>query len=277
MEAKIHVLGSTGMLGSEVIRVLRNKTIKHSAFTRLSIDLNQCSSIPNAIEPGDIVINCAAYTNVSLAEKDLKSAFQVNSFGPAALAKDCAAKEVKFIYVSSDYVFDGNSRKPYRPNDLKNPIQAYGKSKDLGEELCIDQGATVVRTSWLYGAGKNNFVSKVIKQLRTGVRFSVVDDQHGVPTSTSFLAENLIELMDVLQNETIVHVVPKGVTTWYEFARQIAEKLDPEYPLRISPAHTRSEAHPRRPKYSALEPHRSLPLQTWQEVLVKFLKEEADS
>ena len=274
--AKIHVLGSTGMLGSEVLRVLREKTMKHSEFTRYSIDLNQCSSIPKTIEPGEIVINCAAYTNVSLAEKDLKSAFQVNAFGPAALAKDCADKEVKFIYVSSDYVFDGRSRKPYRPNDVKNPLQAYGQSKDLGEKLCIDQGATVVRTSWLYGAGQNNFVSKVLERLRAGERFSVVNDQHGVPTSTSFLAENLIEHMEVLQNETIVHFVPRGVTTWFDFARQIAETLGPEYPLQISSARTKIGAHPIRPKYSALEQHRSLPPQTWQEVLVKFLKEESD-
>lgn len=270
MSQEIFVLGSNGMLGQAMTSELSSRGLSHKALNRNDLDFYSLGAFPYQIKPGDKLINCAAYTDVAGAELNPELALQANAFGPSEVARECKLREVKFFHVSTDYVFDGLKSTPYLVNDKTNPIQEYGRSKALGEQLCLEHEATIVRTSWLYGAGQNNFYSKILHKLAHQKIVEVVDDQYGVPTSTEYFATQLLDNIAAFQNEPIVHIVPRGSTSWFGFSERIKELHGSENLARIVRTRTIEDAIPHRPRYSVMLPHEDLENRDWQQVLCEY-------
>lgn len=175
----------------------------------------------------DAVINTAAYTAVDAAETDMTSATRLNATAPGLLAKAATARGIRMLHISTDFVFDGTTGRPYQPGDQPAPINAYGRSKYAGEQAVLSQqsNAFILRTAWLYGAHGRNFVNTMLRLMRERDRdtLDVVADQVGTPTSASSLAQALWAAVQ-LQASGIHHWTDAGVASWYDFAVAIAEE-----------------------------------------------------
>lgn len=202
----------------------------------------------------DYCINCAAYTNVDLAETEVEKAFSVNSDGPAFLAEECKEQGAVLIHISTDYVFDGNTDYPYLPDDLPNPINVYGKSKLEGERRASNQNpkTIIVRTSWLYSQYGKNFYTTMLRLMAEKDELNVVSDQIGKPTDANDLAEFLYHLVESGQSEPkIYHFAGKEQMSWFEFAQKIAKENG--FKTKINPIPTAQYPTPAaRPKWSVL-------------------------
>lgn len=221
----IWITGSHGMLGTEVSNECRRLGL---AFfdTDAEVDITDPFALKDYAEgkPIDTVINCAAYTAVDKAEEETELAFRLNATGPANLAKLARQLGAKFVHISTDYVFDGSAKKPYRPEDEPNPRSAYGRSKLEGERKVAEQypGAAIVRTAWLYGRRGQNFVSTMLRLFSSRDEVKVVDDQRGSPTLADDLARALVELVGSKRTASgIYHFTNAGETTWFGFAQEI--------------------------------------------------------
>jgi dTDP-4-dehydrorhamnose reductase len=168
----------------------------------------------------DVVINCAAYTNVDACETDHERAFAVNADGARNIASACKASGALLYHISTDFVFDGNKRTPYNETDTVNPISVYGKSKLAGEQWVqkILSRYIVIRTSWLVGRYGNNFVKTIIKLSEQQEILKIVNDQTGSPTFTVDLAEAIQRLLEMPALAGIYHICNTGQCTWYDFA-----------------------------------------------------------
>lgn len=223
---KILITGSEGQLGKELLRVL-NKDNKYYIIptNKKDLDISNFDLVNEFIKKNefDIVINCAAYTKVDLCETNKELAFKVNALGPKNLAIACEKIGAKFVQISTDYVFDGYSKKPYCEYDNINPISIYGKSKALGEfyTRLFSKKYFIIRTAWLYGDG-NNFVKTMLNISKTKNSIDVVNDQYGSPTSTKDLVKCIKNLIHT-ENYGTYHGTCNGVCTWYEFACKIFE------------------------------------------------------
>jgi dTDP-4-dehydrorhamnose reductase len=222
---KILVTGSKGMLAHDLIPVLRE------AHDVVGVDLGEMDITVRAqvgqtvkdVAP-DIIINCAAYTQVDKAEEEEKTAFLVNAIGAQNLARVCADSGIPLCHVSTDYVFDGARRTPYTPFDHTNPLGVYGASKLAGERY-IEWGLNrfyIIRTSWLYGKGGKNFVSTISRIAKERPVLRVVSDQVGSPTSTVTLARAIRALIatDAYGIHHFTDRTGNGIS-WYDFAREI--------------------------------------------------------
>ena len=223
-----------------------------------------------------MVVNCAAYTAVDQAEQEPDAAFAVNAGAVALLAGLAEELGARLVHVSTDYVFDGRSRRPYREDDPVNPISVYGRSKLAGEQAVLaHRGALVVRTAWLYGDGQANFVAAILRQVDRGVReLRVVDDQWGCPTFAADLAAAIGELVSA-QAEGVVHAVNDGAVTWCGFAAEIVRQVGVAIP--VVPISTGECARPApRPAWSVLDTSRlegliRRKLPSWQDGLARRL------
>lgn len=229
----ILVVGSGGQLGQEIknwYKVHDKNNAYHFASYECDnfIDITDYDSLKKFVDKMhlDYIVNCAAYTNVDGAEDDYDGAYAVNVKGVENLAKICKEKDIKLIHISTDYVFDGNATKPYKPTDETNPISNYGKTKLLGEQAIREIGcdALIIRTAWLYSTYGKNFVKKMIELFETTETVKVVDDQTGSPTNAYDLAVFILKVIsdEKFRNET-VHFTNDGVITWYDFAKKIYE------------------------------------------------------
>mgnify|MGYP006289820079 FL=1 len=214
------------MLGRQVAKVFRNSGKDVISAGRSDADvgnLSELRSLFDSLSP-DLVIHCAAFTDVDGCEQDPERAFRVNSMGSRNVAQVCAEVRAKLLYVSSDYVFDGSKGSAYREFDAPNPLNVYGQSKYEGEfyvsRLC--RRFIIIRTSWLFGPGGANFVSAICDRARRGEEIRVVDDQIGSPTYTLHLAKAMLAIVDsgVLG---LFHVSGQGRCSWYGFAQKILE------------------------------------------------------
>lgn len=254
------VTGAGGMLGQEVVAALAaDPAAAVTAATRADLDLTDPAALLAAVRGHRIVVNAAAWTDVDGAEADEAAATVVNGDGVRHLAAACAAAGALLIHVSTDYVFPGDAKEPYREDDPTGPVNAYGRGKLAGElavaELLPDSGYTV-RTAWLYGAHGRNFVATMLKLAATHETLDVVDDQLGQPTWARALAVRLTELgRAALAGDApagAYHGTAAGQATWYELARAAFELsgLDPE---RIRPTTADKFVRPaERPAYSVL-------------------------
>lgn len=200
------------------------------------------------------VIHCAAYTNVDGAEKEVDLCDRVNARAPGHLASACAARGASLLYISTDFVFDGTLHRPYREDDPAGPRSVYGRSKLEGEGQVADalERRQIVRTAWLFGPGKRNFVTGILDRLRGSDPITVVEDQVGSPTYTLDLAEGLVSLSRRAAFG-VFHLVNAGWCSRLEMARKIAD-LAGEDPRRIEPIHSdRWPAAAKRPAYSVLD------------------------
>lgn len=252
---KIVVTGAKGMLGQDLCPILEDE-----GFEVIETDVDTLD-ITNEINVFDVigrekpyyVIHCAAYTNVDKAEEDEKTATLINVKGTENIAKACAKNGATLIYISTDYVFDGEGKVPYRPNDKTNPQSVYGKTKCLGEEAVrkFCQNHYITRTSWLYGHHGKNFVETMIS-LAQKLELKVVDDQKGCPTWTVELSNAILNLIEEEADFGTYHFCGLGETTWYGFAKEIFEGAGLK--VNLKPCTTDEFPRPaKRPKYSVMD------------------------
>ncbi|KAA8785654.1 dTDP-4-dehydrorhamnose reductase [Paenibacillus amylolyticus] len=224
---KVLVTGASGQLGKDVVLLLEKEGHDVLACDRDQMDITnqaQCNEVISSYHP-EVIIHCAAYTAVDAAETDTDGAYKVNAVGTRNVAVAAEKVGAKLIYISTDYVFDGQSTTPYQEYDDTNPQSVYGKSKRAGEWLVQSLCSKwfVVRTSWVYGLHGNNFVKTMLKLGQEKPKLQVVHDQKGSPTYTVDLALFLIELMGT-EMYGIYHASNRGDCTWYEFTQAIFEE-----------------------------------------------------
>ena len=252
---KTLVTGANGMLGQDLCPILEDEGYEVIETDIETLDITDELAVRRIIaeENPDIVIHCAAYTDVDGAEKDFEKALLINEKGTENLAKACGSKDIPIVYISTDYVFDGEKESPYTPEDKPNPINNYGISKLRGEEAVMSHCPKfyIVRTSWLYGHHGKNFVETMLS-LKEKEEINVVDDQVGSPTWTVDLVEGIIDLLEEEAPSDIYHVSGCGSTSWHGFAKEIFSQTGEKVNLKA--CKTQDFARPaKRPKYSVLQ------------------------
>jgi len=267
------IAGAAGMLGQDLQKALAGREV--TALSRAELDVTDRDAVLAAVAGHDVVINASAYTKVDDAETHEDDAYAINALGTENLAIAAARNGARFVTVSTDYVFDGEATEPYAEDTPRDPLNAYGRTKAAGEELALaahPDGAYVVRTAWLYGAGGPNFAKTMVKLADSHETVSVVDDQVGQPTWTGDLAAQIVALVDSDAPAGVYHGTNSGQTSWYGFARAVfaAAGLDEE---RVKPTDSSTFVRPApRPSYSVLG-HDAWtraglqPMRPWQEAL----------
>lgn len=233
MIRKIVVIGSSGQLGQE----FKNNIEFHKKFHTLSYSKDECDisnyqHIKEILQNSnpDVVINCAAYTNVDKAENEQGLANKINNLAVENLAKLSNELDFIFIHFSTDYVFNKTVEKPFKESDVKNPINFYGITKDRGEEKIINFARKffIFRISWVYGLYGQNFPKTIIRLIKNMNELNVVNDQIGVPTSTKFIVngiKNILGKQEISQDDYgIYNFTPKGQCTWYDIALRVFKK-----------------------------------------------------
>jgi len=260
MSVRALILGGEGMLGRALAAEGRRRGWPALALSSRVADVLDAERLTywlGAFRP-DVVIGCAAYTNVDAAESHRDEAFRINATGAANAARTAAAAGVRLVHISTDYVFDGRASRPYLEGAPTAPLSVYGESKLAGEEavLAASDRHLVVRTSWLFGTGGPSFVDTMVRLMREGkVPLRVVDDQLGCPTYTPFLATALWDLAEVSTKKEIsgvIHYRNRDPVSWFGFAREIARLMDPG--VEVLPISTDEMPRPApRPVYSVLD------------------------
>jgi dTDP-4-dehydrorhamnose reductase len=211
------------MLGSDLCPVLAAAGYEVLARPKSDLDITDERQVSRALAEvrPDLLINCAAFTQVDACETDPR-AFDVNAKAVGLLADACGHVSAQLVQISTDFVFDGSKRAPYREDDPTEPLSAYGRGKRAGEEEALRlPGSLVVRASWLFGRSGWNFIEAILKQVESGKeRLTVVADQIGRPTSTTDFSEAILALLESGASG-IYHFANRGEVSWYEFAREI--------------------------------------------------------
>jgi dTDP-4-dehydrorhamnose reductase len=221
-KSKIVIIGSGGRLGAALMREYHDK-FDVIGFDHLQLDLENHNEIRKklcAID-FDLLINAAAFTNVDLCETERDQAFRINADAPCILAEICRNKKAKLIHFSTDYVFDGGKREPYRESDSANPISVYGESKREGEKLVLQthHQHLVVRVSWVFGPARPSFIDGVIKRARETDRVDAIADKFSTPTYTCDIAEMLPRFFDTDVANGILHFANAGECSWQQYAQ----------------------------------------------------------
>ncbi len=240
---RLLVTGAGGALGHSLLDVFDGDDVV--GLGRDQLDVSDRDAVLHTIDhvAPDVIVHAGAWTDVDGCELDPDRAFRVNALGTRNVVEGARLAGARVVYVSTDYVFDGRSARPYVEWDATNPLSAYGRSK-LGGESELGSGDTVVRTSWLCGSTGRNFVRTIFERATAGQPLRVVDDQQGCPTFTDDLAAMLRRLA-VERRPGVFHVTNQGVTTWFRLAREVVELagLDPD---QVQPC-TTAELDPPRP------------------------------
>lgn len=251
---RVVVLGSKGMLGRQVAADCRAAGMDVAEVDLPEMDITNAESVAATMPDGDVIVHCAGYTDVDGAETDAARAFLVNAEGTGNVARHCAARSMRLVYLSTDYVFDGRLRRPYLEEDATNPLNRYGVSKREGEKAVLGLGrrSLVVRTQALFSREGKSFVAAIARRVREGVEeLRVVSDQTVCPTFVPHLSETLVALLGV-DASGILHVSASGSCTWAEFARAIVARLGGK--ARVTPVTSDAYGAPaRRPPYSVLD------------------------
>ena len=264
---KILITGAKGQLGSELTSILKSKKSEIGAISPLydnceivaadtdTLDITDALKVNSFLEDfaPDVVINCAAMTNVDGCETKLELAMRVNAIGPLNIARACKKIGAKLVHVSTDYVFDGKNSSPYREWDICAPNSIYGKSKLLGEQYVREQTCRyfIVRTAWLYGYAGHNFVQTILKLAKEKDQIKVVNDQIGNPTNANDLAHHILK-MAVTENYGIYHCTGTGEASWFEFASLIVKYAGLK--CEVVPCRTSEFSKvAKRPNFSALD------------------------
>ncbi|GAA2466490.1 dTDP-4-dehydrorhamnose reductase [Nocardia seriolae] len=249
--------GAHGQLG-RALTVLAPDSI---GYSRGELDITDAEAVRKIVNPGDVLINCAAYTAVDRAESEVEAASAVNATGPRVLAQVCAENGARLVHVSTDYVFPGTAAQPYEPDDPTGPSTVYGRSKLAGEQAVREfaPDAHIVRTAWVYTGHGTDFVATMRRLERERDTITVVDDQLGSPTYAPDLAAGLLELATGLLEANpafaagrILHATNAGQATWFDLARAVFAGLGAD-PDRVQPCGTEDFPRPApRPAYSVL-------------------------
>lgn len=282
---RVLILGKNGMLGHDLLKVFSKEDVIALGSTDLDItEQERVFEEFMTIQP-DVVINATGYTNVDLAEKEMEKANEINGYAVGVLAKASREVGATLVHFSTDYVFDGQKPGGYREDDVTNPVNAYGRSKELGEKLLIEEMEVqqdmyepegkyfLIRTSWLFGKHGKNFVDTMVKLGKDQPELKVVNDQHGKPTYTLDLARQVKFLLDTHEYPSgIYHVTNEEETTWYDFAKGIFGLYKNK--VAVLPCTSREYVRPAvRPQYSSLVNTKLPPLRPWKEALAEYLSD----
>lgn len=282
MSGRIVITGAGGQLGGCLTALAADQGRDALACSSSQWDITDPAAAERIVEAGDVVINCAAYTNVDAAESDEAGAYAVNATGPEHIARACARVGARMIHVSTDYVFSGEfdgEPRPYEPTDEAAPLGMYGRSKLAGERavLAALPEAVIVRTAWVYTGGTGKDFVAVMRRLAAGDGpVKVVDDQAGSPTYVADLAVALLQVADDRVPGPILHAANEGAVSRFEQARAVFEECGAD-PARVHPVSTAEFPRPApRPAYTALSSRQSAaaglkPLRAWRPALVAAL------
>lgn len=283
---KILVTGVNGQLGFDCVKELTNRGYKDvKGIDIKDLDITNKEDVFNYIKSykPDVIMHNAAYTAVDKAELNYDDCYRVNSLGTKYIAEACKEVNAKMVYISTDYVFDGNKNGIYEINDQTNPLSVYGKTKLLGEEFvksCLSK-YFIVRISWVFGINGNNFIKTMLRFANEGKKeLNVVNDQIGSPTYTADLA---VLLCDMIETEKygIYHATNEGHCSWYDFAKKIFELAGKD--IKVNPATTKEylamvTQQAKRPMNSkmsklSLDKVGFNRLPSWDDALKRYLKE----
>jgi dTDP-4-dehydrorhamnose reductase len=283
---RIVITGAGGQAGSWLAAEATRRGRDVLALTSSQWDITDPQAAGQIVQTGDVVINCAAYTNVDAAEADEERAYAVNATGPRHVARACARVGARLIHISTDYVFSGNfggsAPHPYEPDDETAPLGVYGRTKLSGEQavLAASPEAVVVRTAWVYTGGSGKDFVATMRRLAAGDGIvEVVDDQTGSPTYVADLVAALLEVADgevTRPPNGILHAANAGAVSRFGQARAVFEGVgaDAARVVPVSSAHNPRPAP--RPPYSALSGRQSeqaglSPLRPWRDALAQAL------
>ena len=268
------VIGANGMLGSMMVERLTASGANVQGVILSDLDITneqQTESVIRERKP-EIIMNCAAYTNVDGAEADEETALAVNGDGVRNLARAAKGLGARIVHISTDYVFSGTQADGYNEDAQPEPKGAYGRTKLAGERALAEEGADflLVRSAWLYGPRGKNFVDTIAEKLQAGETLKVVGDQVGSPTFTGDLAEGIIALVNDEAPSGIYHLVNSGCASWYDLACAIREEIGLTTP--ITEVTTAEFPRPApRPAYSVLNNTKRPPLPPWRDALTRYL------
>ena len=272
---KLLVTGAAGMLGRDVMLAAGNAGHDVVGYGRAELDVTDPAALERKfdLERPDVVINCAAWTDVDGAEDAEEAAFAINGAGAGNVAAAAAKLKATVLHVSTDYVFDGAKGTPYVESDQPAPLSAYGRTKLAGEEAvaAANKRHFIVRSAGLFGVGGRNFVETMLQLAETRNEVTVVRDQVGSPTYTWHLAYGIVRLIEGIEFG-IHHMAAAGQCSWYDFAREIFEQAKVECKvLSVSTAEFGRPAA--RPPFSALTSQRehAISLPSWQDGLAGYL------
>lgn len=277
---KVLVTGTKGQLGYDVVNELEKRGHTAVAVDIEEMDITDAVSVERVITEAEVeaVIHCAAYTAVDAAEDNVEICRRVNAEGTENIAKVCKKLDLKMIYISTDYVFDGEGERPWEPDDERHPLNVYGQTKYEGE-LAVEKYLEkyfIVRIAWVFGVNGKNFIKTMLKLSETHEELNVVDDQVGSPTYTYDLA---VLLVDMVESDKYgrYHATNEGLCTWYEFAKEIFRqaglnvKVNPvssdEFPSKAK------RPHNSRMSKDKLEENGFQRLPSWEDALARYLKE----
>lgn len=277
-ELKWLIFGANGQLGKAIQKRLTLLNIENLPMGHSQVDITDKEAISSLLdrELPDVVLNSAAWTNVDLAEEEEDKAYLVNAIGPEIIALECAKIGAKFVHISTDYVFSGETTKPWKESHAPSPVSAYGRTKAEGELLVLKAntpGSYIIRTAWLYGEWGNNFVKTMLRLAKEEYRtVEVVSDQIGQPTYVVDLASQIHRMIEEGATPGIYHGTNTGEATWYEFAKEIFRLVGAD-PTRVRPIDSIHYPRPaNRPAYSVLGHQRWLeegiePMRNWKDAL----------
>jgi dTDP-4-dehydrorhamnose reductase len=279
----ILVTGGNGQLGSELKELEIKFPQYHFVFTDVEmLDICNHQAVASFIEVNQIttIINCAAYTAVDKAEEQFELADKINHLAVANFAQIARDKNIQLVHISTDYVFDGTSHKPYTETVTPNPRSVYGKTKldgELAMQKINPKNSIIIRTSWVYSQFGNNFVKTMLRVGKAHKKLSVVADQIGTPTNAADLAKAILTILPKINNKTVdlFHYSNEGICSWYDFANTIfqIEGLS----VRLTPIETKDYPTPaERPFYSVLNKRKikevyKITIPYWRDSLISVL------
>jgi len=277
---KVLVTGVKGQLGYDVMAELAKRNIEAIGVDIDEMDITDKISVEKVIGEAapDVVVHCAAYTAVDAAEDNEALCRRVNADGTRNIAEVCKKLDCKMVYISTDYVFDGQGTRPWEPDDERHPLNVYGQTKYEGE-LAVQENLSkyfIVRIAWVFGKNGKNFVKTMLKLAETHDKLTVVNDQFGSPTYTYDLARLLVDMIQT-DKYGIYHATNEGICTWYEFACEIFRQAGVKIEVTPVPA-SEYPAKAKRPENSRLDKSKLTEngferLPSWQDALGRYLKE----
>jgi len=287
---KILVTGANGQLGRAIRKEYEGKAAEFfntdvikAEGVNAALDITNIDDVMLLVrqEKPDVIINCAAHTNVDKCEQEWDLAYKINAIGPRNLSIAAAETGAKMIHVSTDYVFEGNGTTPYTEFDVPNPISAYGKTKYEGEKFVkkFADRYFILRTAWLYGDGKN-FVKTMMRLSETKDEISVVCDQLGSPTSASELAK-MIHYLEPTENYGLFHATCEGDTNWADFTEEIFRLAGKSTKVKHVTSEQYAQMNPasaKRPAYSILENYMikltsDFMMADWKDAIAEYMKQ----
>jgi len=256
----ILITGAGGQLGKSMAACQKEYATYHFYFaTRAALDICNRQAVLKycQLHQINVIVNCAAYTNVDKAESNVEDAYVINQKGAENIAVVAKELSCKLIHISTDYVFEGIGVHPYKEGDATNPVTVYGKSKLAGEMAVIKINpinTAIIRTSWLYSAYGSNFMLTMLRLAKEKKSIAVVDDQKGCPTYAKDLADCILKMIQVLVNNGVktYHFSNNQTTTWYNFAKSIITNTSPNVtvlPIATKDFYTKAK----RPAYSVFD------------------------